>query len=152
METNNAIKLEVTKDFPVPAARLYQAWITLEELKQWWHPMGNNLQQASTKPEQGGAIEYVFANEHGAHSFTIKGVYKEVEEGARLVYTWNWELPVAAVGNSEFILTVVFSSNEAGSRLAVTQENFTAEEAVQPHREGWEKALDELHGFLSQQA
>jgi uncharacterized protein YndB with AHSA1/START domain len=150
MEQTNAIKLEISKDFPVPVARLYQAWITPEELKQWWHPMGNHLQQATTKPEPGKAVEYVFTNEQGTHSFTINGTYKEVEEGKRLVYTWNWRVPDATVSDSAFVLHVVFSPNGNGSRLAVTQENFAAEEAVQPHREGWEKALNDLYQFLSQ--
>lgn len=151
METNNAIQLKVSKEFPVPAARLYQAWISEADLKQWWRPMGNILQQATTQPKPGGPIEYVFANEQAAHSFTIKGVYKEVHEGARLVYTWNWEIPGAPVGDSEFLLTIVFSSAGDGSRLHVTQENFSTDEAVQPHREGWEKSLNDLYRFLSKQ-
>jgi uncharacterized protein YndB with AHSA1/START domain len=152
MNQQNAIKLEVQKEFPVPVPRLYQAWIDPETLKQWWHPMGNTLQQATTTPEPGGTVQYVFANEQGAHSFTINGTYKEVEDGKRLVYTWNWKVPEATVGDSDFVLQVKFDAAGNGSRLSVTQENFSAEEAVQPHREGWEKALNELHHFLAQQA
>lgn len=148
MEKSNGLKLDLSKDFGVPVERLYQAWIEPEDLKQWWHPMGNHLQQATTAPQEGGPVTYVFNAENGAHSFTINGRYKEVEEGKRLVYTWNWELPVPTVGNSEFLLTVVFSATASGSKLAVTQENFTEEEAVQPHREGWEKALEDLQQFL----
>jgi hypothetical protein len=36
-----------------------------------------------------------------------------------------------------------------GTRLSVTQENFTDQAAVQPHREGWDKALNDLYQFLS---
>jgi uncharacterized protein YndB with AHSA1/START domain len=151
METPQTIQLNVSKDFPVPADRLYKAWIDPEALKQWWHPMGNTLQQATTDPKVGAPVEYVFASEQGAHSFTIHGEYKEVQEGARLVYTWNWQLPTPTVGDSEFLLTVVFSDQGEGSRIAVTQDNFTSEEALQPHHEGWEKGLDDLHRFLSQQ-
>jgi uncharacterized protein YndB with AHSA1/START domain len=149
MKTDEAIKLDVSKSFPVPAARLYQAWINAEDLKQWWHPMGNILQHAITKPAAGAPVEYVFATETGVHSFTIKGTYKEVEESQRLVYTWNWELPAATIGNSAFLLTVVFSNEETGSRLSVTQQNFADAEAVQPHREGWEQALNDLQHFLA---
>ena len=151
METSQAIKLDIAKSFPVTADRLYQAWTSPEDLKQWWHPMGNILQRATTKPQVGAPVEYVFATEAGAHSFTINGQYKEVQENQRLVYTWNWNLPAATVGNSAFLLTVVFNNEGTGSRLSVTQENFTDEEAVHPHSEGWEKALNDLHHFLSQQ-
>lgn len=151
METSNAIKLDISKTFPVAKEQLYDAWLSPDALKQWWHPMGNTLQHAITKPEAGAPVEYVFVTENGEPGFTIKGTYKEVQEGERLVYTWNWELPVASVGDGEFLLTIVFNSEGTGSRLSVTQENFTKEEAVQPHREGWETGLDELHRFLSQQ-
>lgn len=152
METNNAIQLTLSKDFNVPVARLYQAWITPDDLKQWWRPMGNILQHATTPPKQDGQIEYVFANEQGAHSFTITGVYKEVQEEKKLVYTWNWQIPAATVGDSAFLLTIEFSAAASGSRINVTQENFTDEEAVHPHQDGWEKALTDLQQFLSQQA
>ena len=151
MEKNSAIQLNVSKEFPVPAERLYAAWITPDDLKQWWHPMGNQLQQASTAPKVGGPVEYVFATENGDHSFTIKGTYKEVEDGKRLVYTWNWQLPAPTVGDSEYLLTIVFSAQGNGSSIEVTQDNFATEEAVHPHREGWEKALNDLHAYLSQQ-
>lgn len=150
METGNAIKLDVAKDFTVPVARLYQAWIAPEELKQWWHPMRNVLQRAITQPQVGSPVEYVFANEKVEPSFTINGTYKDVQEGTCLVYTWNWQIPAATIGNSEYLLTVVFSSSGNGSRLSVTQENFTDEEALHPHREGWQSALNDLYHFLSQ--
>lgn len=152
MEKTNAVMLNLAKDFSVPVARLYKAWLDPEELKQWWHPMGNHLQKAITKPQVGDPVEYVFTDDKGTQSVTIKGTYKEVQEGARLVYTWNWQLPTAVVSDSEFLLTIVFSNQGSGSRLSVTQENFANEEAVQPHREGWEKALDDLHRFLVQQS
>jgi uncharacterized protein YndB with AHSA1/START domain len=151
METSNAIKLELSKSFTVPKVRLYQAWINPDDLKQWWHPMGTTLQEATTKPEVGAPVKYVFVAEEGAQSLTISGVYKEVAEGERLVYTWNWQLPTATVNDSEFLLTIVFSSENSGSGLSVTQENFSNDEAVQPHREGWEKALNDLDKFLSGQ-
>lgn len=78
METTNAIKLDVSRDFKVPVVRLYQAWTSPEELKQWWRPMGNVLLRATTQPQVGGPVEYVFATMQGEHSFTIKGTYKDV--------------------------------------------------------------------------
>lgn len=149
METAKALQLHIEKDFSAPVDRLYQAWVNEKDLKQWWHPMGNILQHASTKPALNAAVQYAFVNENGEHSFTISGTYKAVQEGVRLVYTWNWQVPAATVGNSDYLLTVVFSEQPNGSRLSITQENFTDEEAVHPHRAGWEKALSDLHHFLS---
>lgn len=151
METDKNIKLEISKDFPVTVERLYKAWTAPEDLKQWWHPMGNKLQHANTKPRQDGAIEYIFANDKGERILTISGTYKEVQEGARLVYSWNWQLPDATLQDSAYNLIVVFSAHATGSRISVIQENFKDDEALHPHREGWEKAFNELHAFLTQQ-
>ena len=136
---------------PVPVNRLYRAWTNEADLKQWWHPMGKVLQHARIKPEVNAPLEYVFATKEGEHSFTINGTYKEAAPENKLVYTWNWKVPAATVADSDYLLTVVFKEQENGSQLSVTQENFTDEEAVKPHREGWEKALDGLHQFLSKQ-
>lgn len=148
METNT-LKLDVSKDFKVPVERLYKAWITEEDLKQWWHPMGNNLQELTNNLEQGGDIKYVFASESGEQNFTITGNYEEVKEGERLAYSWNWEVPAETLGSSQYRLTVLFTTQDSGSRLQVTQENFADEEAIQPHKEGWDKGLSDLQQYLS---
>jgi uncharacterized protein YndB with AHSA1/START domain len=148
METNNAMMLKVSKDFAVPADRLYRAWVSAEELKQWWHPMGNQLQQVTNELKEGGQIRYVFETSHGKHAFDITGQYKEVKEAARLVYSWNWNVPEQTVENSQFQLTIVFSNQGNGSRIEITQENFVSEEAIHPHHEGWEKALEDLKNYV----
>ncbi len=148
METQDALKLKASKDFSVPADQLYRAWVEPEELKQWWHPMGNQLQEVTNELKEGGHIRYVFETSQHHHPFEITGQYDEVKEGERLVYSWNWQLPDQAVGNSRYQLTVVFSIQGNGSRLEVTQENFASEEAVHPHQEGWDKALAALKQYL----
>lgn len=148
MQTANAVNLHVAKDFSVPAERLYEAWVTEPDLKAWWRPMGNVLTRLINDIKEGGTVRYEFATEGGEHSFTINGTYKKVEQGKHLQYTWNWEVPSNAVENAEFLLTINFLPQGAGSRLEVSQDNFKDEESVQPHREGWEKALEDLKQYL----
>ena len=149
MENVNGISVELSKEFNVAASRLFQAWTQEEDLRQWWHPMENKLKSLVNELQTGGRVEYSFENSENKEVFTINGTYKEVEQGKKLVYTWNWQLPTATIQDSEYLLTVQFESTGNGSRLNITQENFANEEAVQPHREGWEKALSELEGYLN---
>ena len=149
MEVDKDIKLDVTKDFPVPIEKLYKAWTAPEELKKWWQPMGNHLKDVTINLHEGGNFSYEFENRESDHSFRITGQYQLVEEQKRLVYTWNWEIPTESIANSQFQLTIVFSKQGSGSHLQVTQQNFSNEEAVHPHREGWNKALEDLHQYLS---
>ena len=152
METTTQ-RLEVSKEFNVTASKLYEAWIKEEHLKAWWHPMNNNLQEVENNVSEGGQVKYVFVNAEGEHSFTISGKYKEVAAGKRLVYTWNWDVPTDSIGSSTYILAISFIDMDNNrSRIEVIQEDFKEEESVQPHKEGWEKALADLENYLSQKA
>ena len=148
MEKTQGLHVAISKEFNVPVERLYKAWTAEEELRQWWHPMENTLKQMTNELRNGGKVSYQFANSDGQEAFTITGVYKEVEEAKKLVYTWNWQLPTAVIQDSDFLLTITFESAGNGSKLHVKQENFTSEEAVHPHQEGWEKALNDLADYL----
>src|SRR5687768_12441141 len=149
MQAVKDIKLNVTKEFPVPVQRLFEAWVQEGDLKQWWHPMGSRLQEVRNDLNPGGELAYLFATEEGERSFTISGRYSEVREAELLVYSWNWEVPTDTIQNSSYQLTVRFTGTGGGSRLEVTQENFSDEASVQPHREGWEKALSDLQAYLT---
>ena|SRR4028119_1093431 len=153
MEQNKeALKLDASKDFPVKKDRLYRAWTDGEELKRWWHPGDNQLVSVEADIREGGTVYYQFQADGGDNTFIISGAYKEVAPPDRLVYTWNWQLPNQPVGDGEHLLTVQFSDEGEGSRIAVTQENFGTEEAIHPHRKGWDEALESLRAYLVNQA
>lgn len=143
-------KIEVSKDFEAPVEQLYKAWIEEEALKAWWHPMNNDLVAVTNELEEGGAIKYVFQNKDGQHAFTINGVYKEVQPVQKLVYTWNWEVASDNIGSSNYLLHISFEDAGNGrSKLQIVQDDFKEDEAVQPHQQGWEEALNSLEQHLN---
>lgn len=146
----NNLKLEIGKDFPVSVGRLYQAWTTEEQLKQWWKPMGSHLDHVQNDLKPGGKVEYHFENSEPSAAFTINGQYEEVAENEKLVYTWNWKLPGEHQVKSDFKLSIGFQKKGGQSRLHVLQENIHDEEAVKLQKEGWEKALNDLYQFLQE--
>ena len=150
MQVKDEIQIDLTKEFDVTAAELYKAWTTEEDLKQWWQPMGNTLTSLVNELKDGGKVEYKFSTAGGEEAFTISGTYKEVQPVTKLVYTWNWKLASPSLQDTDFLLTIEFSSAGSGSSLHVMQENFATEEAVQIHREGWENALESLAAYLQQ--
>jgi uncharacterized protein YndB with AHSA1/START domain len=123
---------------------LYGAWTEPEQLKQWWKPIGNQLKEVDNDLKKGGKVAYKFSED----TLRISGEYLEVKEGQSLAYTWNWEFPNDAVKNGAFKLNIRFEDKGNGSRLYVTQENFKDEESLQPHKEGWDKALNDLKNYL----
>ncbi|HVG11478.1 MAG TPA: SRPBCC family protein [Flavisolibacter sp.] len=144
-----ALTIQLEKDFKVPVERLFEAWTREEDLKQWWHPMGNNLRHCTNELQEGGKVAYDFETADGDDAFVINGNYKAVKAKEELIYTWNWVLPTDAVQDSSFVLSIRFLPSSGGSKLSVKQENFQSEESVQPHREGWEKSLADLERHLS---
>jgi uncharacterized protein YndB with AHSA1/START domain len=145
MEGNQkAGTVEMSKNFPVPVERLFEAWNEPEQLKQWWHPLNNHLESVKNELKEGGTIEYEFEN----HKLHIRGNYKEVSKNEKLVYSWNWELADEQVKNAEYILSVDFIPEENGSRLQIRQEGFENEVATKPHKDGWEQGLTSLEAFL----
>lgn len=148
MEINKELTVEASKSFPVKADQLYKAWTDPEQLKQWWKPMGNTLQEVTNDIKKGGTVRYVFDND----TLIISGEYLEAEENKKLVYTWNWEFPADTVKNADYKLTVNFSDKDNGSEINVLQENFQEDEILLPHKEGWEKGLTDLENFLSGRA
>src|SRR5690349_19226828 len=119
MDKNKSNTVGATKEFQVPVQKLYAAWNDPEQLKQWWKPMGNHLKEVTNDVKPGGGVRYTFKE----HTLVIEGVYEEVKENERLVYTWNWNFPEDAVKNGAYKLTVVFAGDSNQSNIQVTQEN-----------------------------
>jgi len=146
---SNALRLSAEKDFTVPVEQLYKAWTTAEDLKQWWKPSDNQLKTVELDIKEGGNFKYEFEGKDGQTTLVITGEYQEVKENEKLAYSWNWSIPANAIEPSEHELTILFTADGEGSKIKVTQENFQDEESINPHQEGWEKALNSLQEYLS---
>jgi uncharacterized protein YndB with AHSA1/START domain len=148
--STNDIAIGLSHDFSVPVEILYRAWTELEHLQAWWHPMGSRLARLVNELKAGGNVVYEFETEEGKPAFVVRGTYGQVQPGKLLEYTWNWEVPNEPIHEGNFVLHIGFEQKGTGSRLSVLQDQFHDEESVQPHREGWERALKELERYLGQ--
>ncbi len=106
--------------------------------------MGKQLTDVSNNITEGGDVNYIF--EHS--SLTIDGRYEKVVENELLEYTWNWHL-ASQPGEGVYKLSVRFSGDENKAEISITQEGFSNDEAVLPHKQGWEQGLQQLQHFLS---
>ena len=145
MSNEKSASVHVTQSFPVSKEELYKAWTEEEQLKQWWKPLNKKLTRVENKIHEGGQVAYFFEDD-----LQIRGEYKEVAEGDKLVYSWNWDFPKESMHKGEYLLTVRFTGSGNESGLAITQENFHSEHAIKPHEEGWTEALNDLKEHLSQ--
>lgn len=146
----NELSIEVEKEFDAPVEKLVKAWVEPDDLKEWWKPAGNILKNVENEIKEGGKLRYEFQTPDQETALIITGEYKEVKENEKLSYTWNWEVPTSeAINNSNYMLHVAFDSlDNDKSKIKVKQENFQDQESIQPHREGWDKALEDLSSYL----
>lgn len=142
-DMNQPNQISIEKDFAAGKDAFYKAWTEEGQLKQWWKPMDKQLVDVQNDIREGGTVSYRFEND-----LTISGKYKEAKPGEKLVHSWNWELPDETQHKGEYQLTVGFSGDDENSKLSVRQENFQSEHSVQPHQEGWERALEDLKAHL----
>ena len=139
----NSNSIELSESFSVTAETLFKAWTEADQLKKWWSPMGDSLENVTNELNEGGEVSYHFKS----GDFHVTGKYKEVIPGEKLVYTWNWEFK-DGLPQESYLLTIVFEENENGSILHVKQDEFQDEEVAKPHKDAWRRALDGLKSYL----
>ncbi|MDE2878132.1 SRPBCC domain-containing protein [Candidatus Palauibacter soopunensis] len=135
----------VTRVIPAPLEAVFRAWTEPELIRQWSCPPGATIRDSQVDLVPGGPYRLLIEAEAGTQH-TAFGVYREVDAPNRLVYTWDWEEPESAVG--ETLVTVEFIADGASTEVVVAHEGFPAAEAAEGHRLGWTWSLERLEGLF----
>ena len=77
-----------------------------------------------------------------------QGVYREVVEPERLVFTFAWEDAEGNPGH-ETVVTVTFTEHSAKTKLTLHQGVFETVTARDGHRSGWTSTLERLADYLA---
>ncbi|MET0283743.1 MAG: SRPBCC domain-containing protein [Polyangiales bacterium] len=136
------ISLTVTKFIRADRTRVFAAWVTPEIMNQWFCPQGLTLADSSADPRVGGDFHAVMKGDGQTH--TVRGRYREIVPGQRLVFTHRWEEPDAV----ETLVTVEFAAKDDGTLVTLTHTNFRNEASRDGHVKGWESTLDSLEGYF----
>jgi uncharacterized protein YndB with AHSA1/START domain len=73
----------------------------------------------------------------------VGGVYREIKEPERLVFTHQWEEKGDKPG-VETVVTIEFSEKEGKTTMVFTQSGFEAADSRDSHSEGWGECFDKL--------
>ncbi len=124
-----------------PAGLVFNRWIDVDELNQWWWPMFTDATY-QLDPQPGGS--YRFQTIGGG--FSVTGEYTVVEPGHRLEFTWQWRNLVDQVwlldGGVDTI-EVDFTA-DGPDRTLVRVRHHTTPEAVGDYTAGWRDVLSRL--------
>ena len=142
--TEPTFTLNVKKWIKAPAARVFAAWTTPDQVRQWLGSKGNfSIASAKIDARPGG--EYCFNAVSPQGEKAVSGTYREVNPPKRLVFTWSSNSSCAgACGVSETLVTVDFTEVDGGTEVRITHELFTSVEARDQHNAGWTVCLDNM--------
>ena len=145
MSTSTTHTLNMTRTIKASPERVFEAWTTPEQMKQWHAPEGVEVVSASVDLRVGGSYHVHMRSPEG-QDYNVRGVYREIKPGGRLVYTWKWEEPEHDVGES--VISVSFHAVDGGTRIDVVHDLFPSKEARDDHDEGWGSCLNRLEKLL----
>jgi uncharacterized protein YndB with AHSA1/START domain len=139
--------LVITRVFDAPRSLVWQAWADPERMARWAGPRGFTMTSCEMDTSPGGTFRFRMLSPQGT-DHRVQGVYREIVEQERLVYTWAWVDADGRPGH-ETLVTVTFADHGAKTLLTLRQALFESVTARDEHRGGWSSALDCLAEYLA---
>ena len=137
--------------FRASASRLFRAWTTADELRQWFGPGDSGPSEVTVDAKVGGLWECVFSDDPN-HSDILRGEYVEVLPDRRLVFTWrhirtrpDHKLSETAMS----LVTVEFEDVGHETRLRLVHEQIVSESGRLGVGGGWDSTFGKLQRFVA---
>jgi len=138
--------LVLSRTFTAPREKVFRAWTDPEVLKQWWAAgPGFTPTVAEVDLRVGGRYRLGMRAPDKDVDYVVVGTYREVQQPARLVYTWAWE----GTGGPETVVTVEFHDRGSQTEVVLTHEQFADATDRDQHAGGWGGCLDSLARALT---
>ena len=123
--------IEKTYVIAHPLNRVFAAWVS----EQTVIPPAARME---IEPRVGGAYRLIMPDDS-----KMQGEFLAFEDGARLVYTWQW------VGDDEATTVEVnFAAEGEATRVMLTHGEFTSEAGFANHSEGWDNYVRAFEAHL----
>ena len=146
-ETPAERELLITRVFGAPRPLVFKAWTEPDRLVRWWGPQGYTMPSCSMDVRRGGVFRFCMRAPDGTDHW-LRGVYREIAEPERLVFSWAWEDAEGRPGH-ETLVTVTFAEDGAKTKLTLQHAVFESVTARNTHQSGWASALDRFSDYLA---
>ncbi|HAV76217.1 MAG TPA: SRPBCC domain-containing protein [Anaerolineae bacterium] len=142
-----AIYLELKRTYPVPRERVFRAWTDPAQLKKWFAVAeGFSTPIAEVDLKVGGRYRIGMQAPDSDEVMVAGGVYREISQSDRLVFTWQWESPSA--DEPVTLVTVEFHERNNATEVILKHERFTNIAQRDKHGEGWIGCMNNLERLL----
>jgi uncharacterized protein YndB with AHSA1/START domain len=140
-------ELVITRIFDAPRNVVFQAWTEPGRIVHWWGPQGFVTTYCDMDIRPGGAFRVCMRSPAGAEHWK-QGVYREIVEPERLVFTFAWEDADGKPGH-QTLVTVSFAEEGAKTRLTLHQAVFETVARRDEHQRGWTSTLERFAEYLA---
>jgi uncharacterized protein YndB with AHSA1/START domain len=140
--------LIISRTFDAPVELVWKAWADPDQMVRWIGPegFGGDIIKMDARP--GGSYHFHMRGPEGDH--WVRGVYREIVEHQRLVYTWAWADAAGNATRPETLLTITFAARGRKTELTLRQEVFESVTARDMHQGGWNSTFNKLAKFLAE--
>ena len=145
--TEKGRELVITRVFDAPRDLVWKAWTEPERIKQWSAPNGFTIPVAEGDLRPGGAWKSCMRKPDGTDLW-LAGVYQEIDEPTRLVFTHAW-LDENGNPGPETLVTVTLTERAGKTEMSFRQSGFDSLESRDGHAGGWNECFDRLEELLA---
>lgn len=146
-------KVVIKRKFTAPIQLVFKAFVDPKIMTQWFSPDYMTTPNATSDLRVGGKYSVTMAfNDNRQDPVTVRGVYKEIEEFNKLVFTWKWD------GHDEEtnVLVELESIADDETELKLTHSGFmkplkdyAVGQSPIDHEHGWTTGLAKLSNTLA---
>jgi uncharacterized protein YndB with AHSA1/START domain len=147
---DNDRELVITRVIDAPRQLVFKAWTQPEHIARWWGPQGFTTIHCEMDIRVGGAYRVAMRSPQGTEHWK-RGIYREIIEPERIVFTFAWENPGDEVPHHELLTTITFDEVGSKTRLTLRQGLFAVARHRVSHGTGWHSTLERLTGYLALQ-
>ena len=141
--------LEIVRVFDAPRPLVFQAWVDPERMRQWSAPHEYQIGHSEGEARPGARWRTSMVSKD--EEIWLGGVYREVVENERLVFTHAWEDENGEPGH-ETVVTVRFEDADEGkTRMIFRQAFFASTDSRDGHEGGWAECFDRLDDLLARE-
>lgn len=139
-------ELVVSRLIDAPRRLVFKTWTQPEHIARWWGPQGFTTIHCDMDVRVGGAYRFGIRSPQGSEHWK-RGVYREIVEPERIVFTFAWE---DADGNPgpELLTTVTFAEEGSKTRLTLRQGGFPTTAGRESHFAGWTSCLQRFVDYI----
>jgi uncharacterized protein YndB with AHSA1/START domain len=138
--------LTITRVFDASRGEVWKAWTDPERIKQWSAPKEFTMPVSEGELRPGGAWRACMRKPDGTELW-LGGVYREIVEPERLVFTHVW-LDEQGRPGPETLVTVTFTERDGKTEMNFRQTGFESTDSRNGHADGWNECFDLLEELL----